>query len=167
MSEYSEFFLNSGSNIVELELIEISHPNFTKTYYLVRNAIDGVTVTLEGGLGSKAFEYYPLQITPVGSGDDLDQVLKVQLGDLGELLPQELDAIFTANGFGIKPTLIYRTYRSDDLTAPLYGPLRFEINNISFKAEGAVFEATAPKLNTAATGELYTTNRFPMLRGFI
>jgi hypothetical protein len=166
MSDYSEFFLNSNSHVVELELIEINHPNFTKSYYIVRNAVAGVTVTLEN-LSEQEFEYYPLQISPTGSGDDLDQVLKVQLGDLGDILPNELKAVYAANGFAIKPTLIYRTYRSDDLTKPLYGPLTFEVCNITFKKEGAAFEARAPRLNSVATGELYTTNRFPMLRGFI
>lgn len=166
MSEYSEFFLNSGSNVVELELLEISHPNFTKTYYIVRNAVAGVTVTLETA-ASQAFEYYPLQITPIGSGNDLDQVLRIQLGDLGGILPQELDAVSAGGGFATKPTLIYRTYRSDDLTAPLYGPITLEISALTFKREGAAFEAHAPRLNSTATGEVYNTSRFPMLRGFI
>jgi hypothetical protein len=166
MSKYGEYFLNSNSNIVELELIELSHPNFTTTYYLVRNAIDGIVVILETSV-SQEFIYYPLQITPSGSGDDLDQLIKVQLGDLGEVLPQELDSIFINNGFDVKPTLIYRTYRSDDLTTPLLGPLTFKVNNITFNETGAVLEASAPKLNSSGTGEFYTTNRFPMLRGFI
>lgn len=166
LARYAAFFLNAGSHVVELETLEISHPNFTKTYYIVRNAIDGITVKLETAVYQE-FEYYPLRITPIGSGDDLDQVLKVQLGDLGELLPNELKAIFAADGFGVKPTVKYRTYRSDDLDAPLYGPVALEVNNIAFNKQGAVFEATAPRLNTTATGELYTTNRFPMLRGFI
>lgn len=166
MSDYSEFFLNSNSNIVELELIEISHPNFTKIYRIVRNAVAGVTVTLEDASQAE-FEYYPLQITPAGAGDDLDQVLKVQLGDLGEILPTELKAVFAADGFGTRPQLIYRTYRSDDLTKPLYGPLYFEIDSLTFKKEGAAFEAKAPRLNSSSTGELYTTTRFPMLRGFM
>jgi hypothetical protein len=166
MSEYSEFFLNSGSNVVELELVEISHPNFTKTYYIVRNAMNGVTVTHEDATVHD-YQYYPLKITPVGAGNDLDQVLQVQLGDLGEILPQELDAVSAAGTFGTKPTLIYRTYRSDDLTAPLYGPITLEISNLTFKKEGAAFEAHAPRLNSTATGEVYSTSRFPMLRGFV
>jgi hypothetical protein len=94
-------------------------------------------------------------------------VLKIQLGDLGEILPKELDAISAGVGFGIKPTLKYRTYRSDDLSAPLYGPITLEISALTFKKEGAAFEAHAPRLNSTATGELYSTIRFPMLRGFI
>jgi hypothetical protein len=166
MSEYSEFFLNAGSNVAELELLEISHPDFTKTYYIVRNAVNGITVTLEDDTVQE-FIYYPLQIKPIGSGDDLDQVLQIQLGDLGTILPQELDAVSIAGTFGTKPVLKYRTYRSDDLSAPLYGPITLEISALTFKKEGAAFEAHAPRLNSTATGELYTTGRFPTLRGFI
>lgn len=166
MSEYSEFFLNAGSNVAELELLEISHPDFTRTYYIVRNAVNGITVTLENSI-AQAFEYYPLQITAIGAGDDLDQVLKIQLGDLGSILPQELDAVSAAGSFGIKPVLKYRTYRSDDLSAPLYGPITLEISSLTFKKEGAAFEAHAPRLNSTATGEVYNTSDFPTLRGFI
>jgi hypothetical protein len=166
MSKYSEFFLNSSSRVVELETLEISHPNFTQTYYIVRNAINGITVKLENG-NEQFFQYYPLKIEANKASDDLDQTLKVHLGDLGELLPKELDAVAVANGFGIKPTVIYRTYRSDDLTAPLNGPIRFEIAKIPFQEDGATFEAQAPRLNTTATGELYSLDRFPMLRAFV
>ena len=61
MSAYSEFFLNSKSSVVQLELVEISHPNFTKVYRVVRNAVQGVTVKLETGANA-TFEYYPLRI---------------------------------------------------------------------------------------------------------
>jgi hypothetical protein len=166
MRDYSEYFLNSGSHVVELELLEISHPNFSQIYYLVRNAMNGITVTLEYGQ-SQAFEYYPLQISPLGSGDDLDQAIQIQLGDLGEILPQELDAVFQGDGFATRPQVIYRTYRSDDLTAPLYGPITLEVTDLTFKKEGAAFEARARRKNMNATGEVYTTSRFPMLRGFI
>lgn len=165
MSEYSEFFLNTASNIVELELIEISHPNFTQTYYVVRNAINGITVTHEDTT-SHEYTYYPIRIEAGGTSDDLDQTLKVQLGDLGNIIPTELDAIVSAGSSTIKPILRYRTYRSDDLTAPLYGPLKFEISSISFTKEGSAFEAGAPRLNMSATGEIYSMDRFPMLRGF-
>jgi hypothetical protein len=164
MSDYSEFFLNCNSNVVELELVEISHPNFTQDYRLVRNAIAGVTVTLED-LTQKAFEYYPLEIVRANSSDDLDQVFKVQLGDVGEVVPNELKAVFVADGFGTRPQFIYRTYRSDDLTKPLYGPLYFEITNLSTK-QGCAFEAAAPRKNSSVTGEIYTVERFPMLAGF-
>jgi hypothetical protein len=35
--KYYEYFLNSKSNVVYYDLIEISHPNFSQTYRKVRN----------------------------------------------------------------------------------------------------------------------------------
>jgi hypothetical protein len=165
MSQYSSFYLNSRSSVVKLDLITISHPSFTKVYNVVRNSIMGITVTLETAV-VQAFEYYPLAITPTSSENDLDQVLKVTLGDLGQLLPKELDAVRTDGTFIIKPTLLYREYRSDSLGAPINGPVRFQIDNITFNDDGATFQASAPRLNMTGTGERYTYDRFPMLRGF-
>lgn len=166
MSNYSAFFLNTPSSVVQLELLEISHPSFTKVYRIVRNAINGVTVTLEDS-SVHTFDYYPLQITPTTASDDLDQALKIDLGDLGQVLPTELDAVAAAANFKVKPTCKYRAYRSDDLTAPLLGPLSFVISEISFTKQGASFNAGAPKLNISSTGEIYSMDRFPGLRGFI
>lgn len=94
-TSYSQFFLNSGSNIVQLETIEIYHPYFSKTYFIVRNAISGMTATLEGALGSQAFIYYPMKITPNGAYNDMDQTLQVAFGDLGQIIPNELDRLTT------------------------------------------------------------------------
>jgi hypothetical protein len=162
---YAEYFLNSRSNVVELELIEISHPSFSKTYRIVRNAIDGVTVTHEDA-SEHEYEYFPLKLTPTGASDDLDQTIKVELGDLGQIIPLELDRIANDETFAVKPTLLYRTYRSDDLSAPLYGPVRFQIASITFQKNGSAFEAGAPRLNMTSTGQIYSMDRFTMLRGF-
>ena len=166
MSNYAEFFLKSKSSVVQLETLEISHPNFTKTYRVVRNAVEGVRVTLENG-SSATFDYYPLQIENAGVRDDLDQSIKINLGDLGEVLPKELDEVSSNNGFGIKPIVIYRTYRSDDLSRPLFGPVTLEVSTFAFNREGSTFEAKAPSLNINKTGEIYSLDRFPMLRGFL
>lgn len=167
MSRYAEFFLNTSSKVVQLELLEISHPAFSRTYRIVRNAVAGATVTLTDGEGEATFEYYPLRITPLSSQDDLDQAIRVDLGDLGETLPAELDAVFAADALDTVPTVRYWAYRSDDLTAPLVGPLTFEVRSLSFNQDGASFEAGAPSLNRNRTGELYLLTRFPMLRGFL
>jgi hypothetical protein len=162
---YSDFFLNSPSSVVELDCIEILHPSFSKTYYIVRNAINGITVTHEDA-SVHTYDYFPIALTPTGASDDLDQILKVQLGDLGQIIPAELDRIANAGTFTTKPVLKYRTYRSDNLAAPLFGPQKFVVGNISFTKDGSAFEAGAPKLNQTSTGEIYSMDRFPMLRGF-
>lgn len=166
MTIYAEFFLKSKSSVVQLETLEISHPNFTKVYRIVRNAVEGVTLTLENDTQA-TFDYYPLQIENAGVRDDLDQAIKINLGDLGEVLPKELDEVSSNDGFGTKPIVIYRTYRSDDLSRPLFGPVTLEVSSFAFNREGSTFEAKAPSLNINKTGELYKLDRFPMLRGFL
>ena len=166
MSTYSEFFLNSRSSVVQLELIEISHSKFSKVYRVVRNAVNGVTVTLETG-ATEVFDYYPLRIENNGARDDLDQSFNITLGDLGEVLPVELDRVASGDGFGEKPKVVYRTYRSDDLNRPLFGPILLEVESFAFNREGCTFTAKAPSLNINKTGELYLLDRFPMLRGFL
>jgi hypothetical protein len=166
MSDLSEYFLKSKSSVVQLELLEISHPDFSKVFRVVRNALKGVTVTLED-LTVATFEFYPIRITATGVHSDLDNALRIDFGDLGDVLPDELDRVQTANGFSTKPTVIYRTYRSDILTQPLFGPIQLQIKDISFNREGASFEAKAPSLNVNRTGQTYTYERFPMLKGFL
>lgn len=166
MSNYSAFFLNSASSIVPLETMVISHPSFSKTYYIVRNAINGITATLEDAT-THTFTYYPLSIKRNGATDDLDQKLEIQLGDLGQVVPAEIDNCVSAGTQGTKPTLIYRSFRSDDLTAPMDGPYTYEIASIGTKGANAAFTAQAPRLNNNRTGEIYTVARFPMLVGFL
>lgn len=166
MSNYSQFFLNSPSSVVQLETVEISHPSFSKIYRIVRNAIQGIVAQLEDN-SVVPFDYYPLRLTPTKSSDDLDQVIKTELGDLGQVIPLELDAVNAAGTFLIKPVFKYRTYRSDDLTGPLFGPLTLQVSNLAFTKQGCSFDAEAPKVNLSSTGEQYTINRFPMMKGFL
>lgn len=167
MSAYSDFFLGSPPQVVHLELIEISHFRFTQTYRFVRNAVAGITVTHESPPGGNfAYTYLPMQIRRLGSSNDLDQSLRIQLGDVSTIVAKELDSVFDQNGMDVKPTLKYRVYRSDTLTAPIFGPTVHEIANMSMTKEGVAFDAVAPRLNLGRTGKLYVAKDFPMLKPF-
>lgn len=166
MSDYTEFFLGTPSAVVELDCIEISHPDFKLDYFIVRNHAAGVTVTLEDAT-SRTYKYYPVDVRPLGFKDDMDQGFSVSIGDTGDTLPDELQAVDDADGFATFPTFVYRSYRSDDLTKPLYGPVNLRIKKITMAKEGATFEAQAPKMNDGRTGELYRIDRFPMMRGLM
>jgi len=167
MSALSDYILNSAPYVVQLQLLEFKHPNFSTTYRVVRNAIAGVTVTHEGGAGPFVYSYYPLLIKAVGSGDDLDQSIEITLGDLGQVLPAELDRVATANAFTTKPTVSYREYRSDDLTAPIYGPLTFRIDSMGFSKDGAAMKAKAAAFNTGRVGAYFSIEAFPSLNASI
>jgi hypothetical protein len=163
----AEYFFDSRADIIQLDLLEITHPNFSQPYRVVRNKAAGVVVDLALDELAVPFQYYPLQVSTIDSTDDLSSTLQVQLGDLGEVIPGELDLLTEWNGFLIKPTVRYWTYRSDDLTQPLLGPVRLEVPGIEMQDQGSAFEARAPELNMNRTGERYKLERWPMLRGFL
>jgi hypothetical protein len=166
LSAYSQFFLNSKASVVRLECLEISHSKFSQTYYCVRNATRGVTVTHEDS-SDYDYVYVPMTAKLTGPTDDLDNSIQVTLGDLGTIVPQEMDLVRAGDGFQEMPVVKYRQYRSDELDAPLFGPLVLEVKRFSFKPEGAMFEARAPQLNSNKTGERYAIARFPMLKGLL
>lgn len=164
MSDYSQYFLGAPRNVAELELLELSHPSFSQTYRMVRNKTSGVVVNHENGGGTFQYNYLPCKIDRKGSSDDLDSSLDISIGDLGEIVAAEADNVRIANTFAIKPTLKFRVYRSDNLTAPIYGPFQYECVSFAVNYEATTFSATARKLNVTGTGSRYTLIRFPMLR---
>lgn len=166
MSDLSEFYLNSSSSIIQYETLEISHSGFSQTYRLIRNSLADVNLTLEDS-SVVSFTYCPMRIRRSALQDDLDQALLIDLGDVGQIIAEEVNRIRTAEKMAEYPILKYRTYRSDDLTAPLFGPWVLEIEAVNLNREGATFEAKVQGLNSQTTGLLYTTKRFPMLEGFL
>lgn len=161
MSDLTEYFLNRPANVGKYECLTISHPSFSQDYNIVRNARLGIEA--EG----VEYEYYPLEISSLGARPNLDSGFKINMGDLGEIIPLELDLVATAATFDVKPVVIWRTYRTDNLTAPLQGPITLEVSDFAFKREGCSFDAKAPALNNNRTGEIYSVTRFPTLRGIL
>ncbi len=168
MSDYSEYFLGGRIDTRAYELIEITHPDFTKPNRIVRNSdyAQALTVDLSPSEQDVEFVYYPAAIQQLGARDDLDTGIRMDLGDVGTIVPDEMDAVAEAGGYTEKPALRYWLYRSDNLTSPMYGPLHLEIPTFAFNSEGASFEARPPTLNSTKTGERLTTDRIPMQKGF-
>lgn len=179
MSALSDFFFKAPPAAVRLQLLEISHPRFSQTFKVVRNFVSAIYVQHED-TQIVQYQHFPLRISEVGSDNSLDQEIQVTLGDLGQVLPVELDNVNIANAMQTKPVLKYREYLSNSyvmavtsgLNQPLYinpvrGPFTLEVNSIAFNKQGAVFTAKPPAFNRVRTGEYYTVERFPMLRGFL
>lgn len=167
MSEYTEYFLKRQGCQTPLECIEFAHPAFSKTYYIVRNNTFGITATHEDST-THDYQYLPIKIDVGNTTDDLDQTLTITLADMGVELPKELDAVRLSEFADIKPTVKYRAYRHDDLSQPLVTLQLLDVNSLTRDATGlATFQAKAPELNNVKTGEIYSFDLFPMLRGFL
>jgi hypothetical protein len=176
LTAISEFFFAAHPSVIQLQCIELIHPNFSGTYRFQRQAKAGIKVTYEDDSGPFNYGYLPMQIKTLGATSSLDQQMEITLGDVGTILPSEIALIAAANGFQTKPTLVYREYRSDEFTiidddpvyfGPMFGPFTLEVNALAFNKQGCVFTAKPPQFNRTRTGELYDVGRFPMLAGFV
>lgn len=161
-----DYFLNSEISVVKYETIEISHSSLSQTFYFVRNNRFGLTATLETG-ETQEFTFAPMSVTPLGDGETLVQGYRIDLGDPGRILSDELSRVYAEDNFLEKPRLVFRAFRSDDTSEPIIGPDVLELTNVSFNREGATFEARAPELNALRTGESYAIDRFPGLKAFL
>lgn len=162
------FFLNTTSDIVAVETLEISHPSFSQIYRIVRNVVAGWTAkTEEAGTPTRTFTYYPCEIAYPSSSDDLEFSLKVTFGDLGEIIPFELDRVISDGLITTKPSLKYRVYQSDNTNAPIWFDVNpLEISGMAFNSKGVTFEASPPVTNYTSIGIRYTVDNFPSLGGF-
>ena len=157
-----EFFFSSRPSVARFDCLQIAHPNFSQTYRLVRNATAGITA------GGDTYEYCPMDVLPIAASDDMVQALSITLGDVGEIIAAEIANVWAENGMNTRPTLTYRAFRSDDLSAAIVGTERvLEIATVTTTREGSSFEARAPELNASRTGVLYDVETFPPLRGFL
>lgn len=165
MPDY-DFWLRGDPTDVRLRMIEVTHPAWSQTYYIVQNYADGITVQHEDGLFYD-YEYVPLTIQLGASNDDLDQSITIGVGDLGDIFPQEIDAIRESSEYAkIKPTVNYREYYLSDLTAPKVSILGLDVVTYDPQEEGTVFECQAKQMNLTASGETFNLNTFKTMRGF-
>lgn len=166
-----DYYFNTTSDVAYIETFVFSHPDFTQTWRIVRNMVEGVVIN------SEQYEYYPVSISYGALRDDLDFSISINFGDLGTVIPDEIYALRLAGfnqfdpeldvGMAVKPKVTYNAYRSDTM-APLLGTtgLQLEVTAIQSSAEGSVITASAASANINKAGTRYNFDQFPMLRGF-
>lgn len=166
MSDYYDFFLNSSQEVLPLECLEISHPSFDTFYYC--GQISRVTGFVHGDLTQHKYTPKVLLIDRGNVAADLDQSIGVTIGDVDSDFIQKFADIKESAFPDVRPKVTKRLYRDDMLTSPIIEQPPLEIKNITKDASGnATFQALAPELNSAKTGEVYTLERFPLLKGII
>lgn len=160
------YWLVGRHDDVRLECVEITHPSFSRGYRFVRNHADGVRVRHENGYYYD-YEYLPLTIQPSQSSDNLLQGFTIGIGDVGEILPYEIQRLRNGSYPNIRPAVNYRVYLTSDLSQPLSSVLGLEVTDNQRKKQGAVFKCQAKETNKTSTGVKYTLDRYPMLRTFL
>ncbi len=142
-----------------IDTLEISHPEFSQSYYFTREA-GGLTATTEAGQ-TVTFQGVNYEYDLYSSKSDLDKNFSFTLADLENKLDDELDRIGLNNDEKIR--VIYRDFNASDLSAP-GDVFRLEAVNVSQEKGTFTIVAGAPQLNWSKTGIIYDYDTFPTLR---
>lgn len=157
------FFASAPQNIHSLQMVEISHSQMPRVYYVWKEPFVG-QVTING---STVVDVAPIhmEIKLSGSSNNLDQKFEIRLStvDIDNDFRNALDSIPIDTLEKVK--IVYREYLSDDLTTEQAVSI-LQAESISYVIGGASITAVSPRLNISRTGELYNSRDIPMMRGF-
>ena len=168
MPDYTSFFLNSSSGVVPMECVEISHPDFIEPFRYVKNDTEGVTVKHTPTGSNIHYDYQPMSIQRSTVTNDLDQKLALTIADVEDHLIDSVLSARLGDNWNQRPQVKWRLYRDDDLSSPMVELQTLEVAALSKDDSGnCTFDAQAPELNSVKTGETYSLERFPLLRGMI
>lgn len=146
-----------------LDTVQITHPNLTKTYYLVADK-DPLVAYLENGQ-QVTFEPAAIKADNGGNNNDMDQQAKFTIADPDNILDDEMDRIPLESE--TLPEFTFRTYLRSDLSYPAYGPVTYDTQTVS--QQKGVFTASVglPRLNQKGTGLIAVPADIPILRGLL
>lgn len=162
LQKYEEYLLNNKSGERIIEVVTLSHSSFDDSFNLVKEP-SGVTVTFEDGSVVEC-EGVNMDIKRSSSGDDLDEKFGFSFSDENGRIQEQANKIPLDSDEVI--VVEYRLYIASDLTAPAIGPNRLEGVTVSYELGRATIHAEQPSLTSSRTGDIYTYERFPMLKAF-
>lgn len=171
IDDIKTFHLDSSPAIALLETIEINHSAWDKPIRIVTNHADGLSARNELGQ-YVVYDFAPLLISKGETSDNLDQSLKITLGDLGEVVPPLIDKIRQQDS-DESPQVTYRAYVFDAGAMQLVKETPIDIikgltiTSMSRDVNATTFEAKTEDKNTLKTGRIYNSNDYPDLKGLL
>lgn len=160
MTQYEQYqkILNSQpENETYFETIIISHSKMTAPRYFVFDS-----VPLDAG----GFTFIPANIsaTNAANSNDLDQQASFSIADDNNELDDELYRIPLNDKEDV--IVAYGRYISTDLSSPVEY-VEYTAKTVPQKEGAFTIQCGVPNLNSNQTGEVYSFDRFPMLRGAV
>lgn len=161
---YELYLLNNPQGERIIEVVSIYHPDMSQTYHITPTP-EAVSVTFEDDQVIVP-EPKNMRVEKSRSKDDLDEQFIFTFSDPEGLIASEADRIPLDSDDDV--LVQFRTFMASDTSAPAEGPFNLLGVSMTPATDSTVtIRAQSPSLVVNRTGELYTYERFPMLRGFL
>ena len=167
--EIKQIYASAPTSKVDFEVVELSASWFSKSYYLQREFIDDVSVTIETGETVVA-QYVPMSLGKSSSNADLTYERSIVIQWVNDVIAQESSNRDPETHAGELPSFTSRMfirYRDGTISAQRGAPITLPVRKQTRDYLGTTLSVSAQPANTKATGEIATPTRIPMLRGFL
>lgn len=158
--EVRSIFANAPVEKSIVEVVEITAPWFSKSYYLQAVDVDGFTV--DGNF----VEYVPMSIGKSSNNEDLNDSRRITISMVNDIIGEEMSKYDPTTD--VKPSLITRSYvrYSDGTFSGMKGvPVVLSLNTVTSDENSSTFDVSSKPVNNSYTGEIITKERFETLRG--
>lgn len=170
-SAWEEAEATAPPNVLVYDTLELQHPAFLEELVevpvrIVNGVSDDMSFGIEVGADFNGGETVTFQAIPFFAerpefAEGKTPTCQVTVDGVGRELTERLE-----DGVQIKADLavIYRQYRSDDLTEPCYGPVRFVMKKVTVKGTSVVGTAQLDDLaNRKFPYKVASVDEFPGL----
>lgn len=150
-----------------VELIELSAPWFSKTYYCQGQVEeDLMQFKLETGQIVTA-EFVPMTLSQSDSNMDLNNERTVSIHFVNDIIGSEMDRWDPSKDeFPTIKSRLYIRYE-DNTTSDLKSAVtKLRVKDLTTVGTGARISASTKLVNTTSTGLTYNNSTFPMLKGY-
>ncbi len=145
-------------------MITIKHSQISQDYNVVKE-VGGLDVTFEDGT-EVSCEGVIFECERASSSDDLDVSFNITFDDQDDALKGEADSIDLDTDEEVQ--IEYRIFMKSDTSEPAYGPIKLYGDSMTAGDDGQVtIAASVPSLVVNRCGQLYTYDRFPMLKAYL
>lgn len=166
-SDLREIFANAPVEKQEFEVVSLSAPWFSETYYIQNAFTEGVEVLLEDGQTVVFAEYAPMRLEQANNNADMNYIREITIEQLNDIIAYEISnrdpllkqkVTVSSRGY-----VMYRDGSISSLKTPV---VKTEIIKTTRNSIGTTISTASKPVNNTSTGEVATTTRVPMLKGF-
>ncbi len=166
--EVKAIYANAPVEQSTLEVISFSASWFTQKYYLQSQFTKDIQVVIEDDSTVDVL-YAPMSVDQSSSNADLNHERNLVIQMVNDLIAFEndnYDPEIHGNETPIFQSRGYICYRDGTISDLQYGPISLPVRKIKSASQGAIMSISTKPSNESATGQLATTTKIPMLRGF-
>lgn len=162
-----EIFTNAPVVKDTFEVITISASWFSQDYHLQNVFTDGIDVELSSG-NTVTADYAPMSLGQSNSNADLIYERSIVIQGVNDIIASEIASRSpTTSELPKVSSNMFIMYRDGTVSESRAVINTTEISSISRDEIGTTIVSSTKPVNAQATGELATTTRVPMLKGFL